>query len=206
MSGEAMSSRFRRRAALAGAAATLLSGCGPAAVVMGAGALTAAVAEDRTTADQVSDLQTKLTVQHRLNQHDPALGAGLAVDVHEGRVLLTGSVADPQQAIEATRIAWTVPGVVEVTNEASVGGPGGIQRFAGDMWISTQVRSRLMTDGRVQAVNYNVETYDGVVHLMGLARSTSELARATDIASSTPGVREVVSHVLLIDDPRRRAP
>jgi osmotically-inducible protein OsmY len=205
MSGEAMSSSFRRRAALAGAAAALLAGCGPAAVVMGAGALTAAVAEDRTTADQVDDLQTKLTVQHRLTQQDPVLGA-LTVDVHEGRVLLTGSVANPEQSIEATRIAWTVPGVSEVTNEATVGGPGGIQRFAGDMWITTQVRSRLMTDGRVQAVNYNVETYDGVVHLIGLARSNSELARATDIASATPGVREVVSHVLLIDDPRRRAP
>jgi hypothetical protein len=37
------------------------------------------------------------------------------------------------------------------------------------------------------------------------SRSRSELERATDIAASTPGVRQAVSHVLLIDDPRRKA-
>jgi osmotically-inducible protein OsmY len=196
-----------RRAALAIPALAGLAGCAPAVILAGAGAVTgASVAQERSTADQVEDLEAEIAVRNRLAGESAALGLGVGVEVVEGRALLTGAVATPAEAETAEALARGAPGVSEVINEIAVGGGAGVGGYAEDAWISTQLRSRLVTDGRVAALNYDVETHDGVVHLLGLARSQAELERVTDIAASTPGVRQVVSHVLLIDDPRRKAP
>jgi hypothetical protein len=54
-------------------------------------------------------------------------------------------------------------------------------------------------------VNFNIETYGGVVYLMGTARSEKELQRAAEEASIVGGVQQVVSYVRLKNAAQRRA-
>ena len=127
----------------------------------------------------------------------------VSTEVVEGRVLLTGRVNRPEDRIKAAEVVWATPDVVELINEVEVGEGGGVQGFAEDVWISTQLRAALLGDVDVNAINYNIETINKTVHLIGVARNEDELVRVVEIARTIPGVDRVVSHVLTKNDERR---
>jgi osmotically-inducible protein OsmY len=85
--------------------------------------------------------------------------------------------------------------VKEVINEIEVTEPGGAEAYAHDVWISTQLRTRLLIDKEILSINYSVETVGGTVYLLGFARSAEELARAEAHARNLAYVRRVVSYV-----------
>lgn len=201
-----MSSILERTAALAVLSALVAtSACTPAVLLIGGAGATAGVAtvQERSTRDAVNDVGIRLRINDALLQEDADLFADVSTEVVEGRVLLTGSAPDPVQKITAARLAWSVPGVREVANEMTVGSDAGAVAFAQDVAITTQIRAKLLTDPEIDSVNYTLETVEGVVHVIGLARSQDELDRVLRNASTVRGVSEVVSHVLLFDDPRR---
>ena len=68
-----------------------------------------------------------------------------------------------------------------------------------DEVITGRVRARLVGSSTVKSLNFNIETYDGVVYLMGIARSAEELKRAAEEASVVGGVKQVVSYVRIRD-------
>ncbi len=180
-----------------------VSSCGTA-VVIGAGTeVTRTVLQERSTMDALKDTEIQISLNNRLIQHSTGLFADVSSDVHEGRVVLTGSVPDRGDKVTATRLAWEVEGVRSVADELVVKEDSGAVAYAEDAWISNQLRFALLTDIDVRSVNYNVETVDKVIHVTGLARSGPELEKVIDHARSVPGVARVVSHVLTIDDPRR---
>lgn len=184
-------------------AALALTGCGPA-IVAGVGATAGlGVAQERTTKQALTDAEIGLSINSRLGDYSGELFRRVAVDVTEGRVVLIGGVVNPADADRAVEIASSVPGVKDVTSEIVVDQPASATRYAQDVWISTQIRTRLLGDTRIASFNYDIDTHDGVVHLTGVSRTARELERVTAHAAAVPGVREVVSHVVPIDDPRR---
>ncbi len=183
------------------------SGCALmfAGAAAGAGASAGvAVSQERTVGNAVDDTTISVMVSDQFFQKDPQLTRTIGVDVVEGRVLLTGTVAKSEDRVEATRLTWQVAGVKEVINEVQVSEEFGIVGFSKDTWITTQLRSQLLQSGAVSSVNYNVETVNGVVYLFGIAGSQQELERVTTLARTIAGVRRVVSHVMRKDDSRRR--
>lgn len=200
-----MSRTFLLRVAAAACLLAWASGCTPVGALAAAGATAGvAVAEERSTRDALDDLATGVAVNNQLLNRSAELFRDVDVEVNEGRVLLTGSVPRQEDRVEAAEAAWRAAGTREVINELTVAEDAGPRRYAEDVWITTQLRARLLRDVGVDAVNYNIETVEGVVHLIGLANTAEELSRVTRHAASTPGVRQVVSHVLFIDDPRRK--
>jgi hypothetical protein len=77
----------------------------------------------------------------------------------------------------------------------------GLFRNAKDGVLEKSVRARLTADKYVKGQNFNIETHDGIVYLLGVARDPGELERAAKIASLTTGTREVISYVRLADVP-----
>lgn len=199
-----MSISLATRAALAAAALVNLAGCAAVPVAVGGAVVGASVEEERTTRAALDDLETETTINNNLANHSGELFRRVGVDVVEGRVLLSGAVSKREHAIKAQELAFAAPGTREVINELTIDGDPGVQRYSQDLWITTQLRTRMIGDPDVASVNYNIETHRGVVHLIGLARSDEELARVAGIAASIPGVTQVVSHVLTITDPRRQ--
>lgn len=186
-------------------AGLVLSGC-VAVPLVGAGVeATRAVTEERTTRQQLNDTEIQLTLNDKFIRHSARLFGDVSTTVIEGRVLLTGSVANREDKVAATDLTWQTAGVKEVTDELTVANDSGVRAYAEDAWISNQLRVQLLADSAIASQNYNVETVDKVVHLTGLARSRTELTRVIDRAAGVPGVARVVSHVLTIDDPRRIA-
>ena len=197
----------------AGPAATLalllagslcLSGC--AEFLLGAAATTGlTVAEERSVGTAVDDLTIRGELNHIFFQENIDLYQDVSFSVIEGRVLLKGSVPTPEDRVRALQLAWQAGGVREVINEIQVTDDSGLLDFARDTLISTQLKAKLLFDGDVLSINYSVETVNGTIYLMGIAQNEAELERVMHYARDIGGVKRVVSHVVMKDDPRRQA-
>lgn len=180
-----------------------LSGCIPL-FIGGATETAVVVAQERSVGNAVDDAGMYLQIKNLYAKHDyKDLLANVEIKVVEGRVLLTGNVDKPESQIEAVKLAWQVNGVKEVINEIQINDQSGFINYAKDVWISTQVRTRLLFGKDIHNINYSVITVNQVVYLMGIAQDEAELNRATNVASSTSYVKRVVSYVRLKNDPRR---
>ena len=184
------------------AAMFLLTGC--AGVIVGGIATTGvAVAQERSVGEAVDDVTIRFKVKDKLLDMSGTLFQNVAVESVEGRVLLTGVVATPEDRLEVARIAWQVNGVHEVFNELQVTDRGGVSDYLTDARIATQLRFKLMRDGKIASINYTIEAINKIVYLIGIAQSQQELERVTGHARTISGVSQVVSYVILKDDDRR---
>jgi osmotically-inducible protein OsmY len=179
-----------------------LQGCIEAAVAAGAGVGVAAV-QERGVKGTFSDTGIRAEINHYWLQRDEKLFLNCNLQIHEGRVLVTGAVKDPDTRAEAIQLAWKAKGVREVINEIEVTDEGGIGAYARDTAIVTELRSKLLFGKDIQSVNYSIESVNNVVYLLGVAQNQAELEKVLDVARNVRYVRRVVSHVLLKDDPRR---
>lgn len=177
-----------------------LSGC-TSAVIGGGAAVGVAAAQERSVGAAVDDTVIYTDITARIFAKNVNLFSAVGVEVVEGRVLLTGSVKRPEDRVEAVRLAWQVKGVREVINEIQVTDTSSLSNYARDSWISAQLRSKLLLDKQIESLNYNVETVNGIVYMIGIAQNEAELKRATNLARTIPHVREVISHVR-IKNPR----
>jgi osmotically-inducible protein OsmY len=150
--------------------------------------------QERGVTGTASDFSIKTNIQTAWAKSDPQMAAHLDVTVYEGRVLLTGTAPDPQIKAAASQIARSMPGVRAVYDEVEVSPGETVWNSTKDAWITSEVRSGLVFSN-VRSVNYNVETVDRSVYLIGSARSQAELDHATNIARNVAGVRRVVSYV-----------
>lgn len=177
-------------AALAACAAA--SGCVTAAV--GAAASVGVFAmQDRTIGEGIDDASASQQVKLRLIGADRAAFSEVDVEVANGDLLLSGAVPTMEHRQAAETIARGVMTVRAVYNELIVGPHSSFVRNAGDQAITAQIRARLAASSEVRAININIETFQGNVYLMGLARTDAELRRAAEIASRVRGVHRVVS-------------
>ncbi len=178
----------------------LLSGCAGAA--LGAGAtIGVKAAQEGGLKAAVSDTIIATQINDYWINYDLETFAKLNLTVDQGRVLITGVVQKPEARVEAVRLAWRAKGVKEVINEIRVANSSGITGYARDTWITTRLRTTLTFDRYVQSINYSIDTVQGIVYLMGVARDQAELNRVIGIARTIPDVKQVVSYVKLAGEP-----
>lgn len=164
----------------------------------------AVVSQERSVGSAVDDIGIQAQIKHLyLQKNAQDLLAGVDVEVIEGRVHLTGKVKTPETRVDAVRLAWQPKGVKEVTNDIQIVGEEKLGNIMNDKWIDAQLDSKLIVTSGVRSLNYSTEVVNGVVYLMGIARSPEELDKVTQIASTIKGVKKVVSHVRMKDDPSR---
>lgn len=153
--------------------------------------------DERNLARSVNDVSATRAIKARMRRADGFKLGGVDVEVAEGVVLLAGNVRTPEDRIEAERIAWSAPRIIEVGNEILIKEKQGTVRNAKDGVLNQKVRARLIADKAVKSRNFNLEVHDGIVYLLGVARTPQELERAAQIASTTKGTREVVSYATI---------
>lgn len=155
--------------------------------------------DERNFVRSLNDVSAGRAIKARMTRAPDVDLGEVDVEVAQGIVLLSGNVPDPKYRIEAERIAWSAPNVSEVGNEIQIKSSQGFVRNAKDGLLNKTVKTRLIAEGSVKARNFNVETHDGIVYLLGIARTPQELARAAEIASTTRGAREVISYARVVD-------
>lgn len=153
--------------------------------------------DERNFARSLNDVSAGRAIKARLSRTEGFKLGKVDVEVAEGIAVLTGNVPSAEDRVEAERIAWSAANVDQVGNEILVQGGPGLIRKSKDSVLGTSIRTRLIAERSVKARNVNIEAYDGIVYLLGVARSPQELEKIAEIASTTRGTREVVSYMKL---------
>ncbi len=181
----------------------VLQGCTPMTAAVGAGAVVGtAAAREGGVGQTWSDTKIKAYINDAWFRHNVDMFRALSLTVREQRVMITGTVKDPQWRVDAVRLAWQAPDVRQVINEIRVQDSEGVSGYARDSWISTQLRTKLVFDKDIRSIDYNFDCVGGVVYLMGIARDQEELDRVINHARGISYVKEVVSYVRLRTDIR----
>lgn len=159
--------------------------------------------QERNFLAAVDDLNIQTEFNARLIGESGALFANVNSTVIEGRLHITGTVPAQADRQKVTRIAWTIPAVKEVVNDIEVTNETGLVEAARDRWITAQLRALMIADSRIRDSNYAIDTENGIIYLNGIAQNREELERVMAYAKSVTEARQVVSYVIMKDDPRR---
>lgn len=173
-----------------------LGGCIPA-VIGGAAGAGYAASDERGISGQVNDTAIKAQIAQKWREYNSDMARQLTLEVYQGRVLIVGPVSNPEYGDEAVKRAWQVNGVKEVNADVPVASHLSFAREAHDSLITSELRTKLVFDSQIRSINYNIDTVNGTVYLVGSARSQDELDRVTEYARNVSGVRRVVSYVRL---------
>ena len=152
---------------------------------------------DRSIGEFVDDVLIKAVLKNSYFDQSEKIFFNVDVEVSQGRVLLTGTVDNIDLRIEATRIAWGVKGVQTVINEIQISESDSILNFADDLVISTKVMAKIMLDEDVNSLNYNIETVNKIVYIIGISGSSDEKQKVIDLSKEVFGVEEVVDYITI---------
>lgn len=173
--------------------ALLLQGCVAAAVVGVAGVATKTTTDPRTVGTQVDDGTLEARVSNAISKDKQLKDeARIVATAYQGKVLLTGQTPTPDMAARAKQITMGVDGANEVYNEIRTGKPVSMGTASLDTWITTKVRSQLLTSDSVKSSNVKVTTENGEVFLLGLV-TQEEGKSAASIAAGVSGVKHVTT-------------
>ncbi len=170
-----------------------LGGC--ASVVIGGGAAVGTAAyQERGIQGVARDMATATRMRTKLLDAGEEYVTGVGVEVYEGRVLLTGTLADEAMRAKAVGLAWKTDGVKDVINEIQ-SGKTTLRDLAKDSWITAQLHSKITFDKKILAINYSIETVNGIIYLIGIAQNQAELDRVITHARTIGYVKRITTHV-----------
>jgi osmotically-inducible protein OsmY len=173
--------------------ALLLQGCIAGVVVGSAAVATKTATDPRSVGTQVDDGTLEARVESALSKDQQLKkDARVVATAYQGKVLLTGQSPNADLTARAKQIAMGVEGTTEVYNEIRQGTPVSLSTASSDTWITTKVRSQLLTSDTVKSSNVKVTTENGEVFLLGLV-TQQEGQSAAQIASQVSGVKHVTT-------------
>lgn len=171
--------------------APVLQACAPV-VAGGAVAGGAVVASDRRTSGAyVEDQGIEFKAGNRISEK---LGDKVNINVtsYNRTVLVTGEAPSEEDKQEVERIVRAIPNVLGVVNEVAVAGVSSLTSRSNDAFITSKVKARFLEANKFPALYVKVVTENGTVYLLGLV-SHQEASDAADLASTTSGVKKVVT-------------
>lgn len=149
-----------------------------------------------------SDAGITTAVKARFAVDDTVKAHEINVDTRSGVVTLTGTVETAAAKEQAVALARETEGVADVVDQitvtrASAGSDGAVGTMgelgaaASDAALTAAIKSKMVLDPTVGALQIDVDSRDGVVTLSGALRNTGERDRAIAIARETEGVKSV---------------
>ncbi|MDC0032834.1 BON domain-containing protein [Pelagibacteraceae bacterium] len=156
--------------------------------------------EERTVGTFIDDTVIAARLKNLYFNNNEKIFFNVDVEVNEGRVLLTGTVETSDIRIEATKLAWGISDVVTVINEIQISDNDNILDYADDLVITTKINAKLLINKEINNLNYNIDTVNKIVYVIGIAQNKNELANVIDIINNVYGVKEVINYVRLKED------
>ena len=122
--------------------------------------------------------------------------------VLDGRIIITGKVDTPEEKLKITKLAWETKGARSVKNDLKIKEEFNFQQSAKDVLITSQLRSAMIFNKQIKAVNYNIDTYKKVIYVYGIAHSEEEKKEIFKEAKSILDVKDVILSIFLVNDLR----
>ncbi len=166
---------------------------GCAGIVIAGGATAGAMANDRRTSGAYVDDETIewkiIDVLYKDEQIEKQ--THLNATSYNGIVLLTGEIPNDEMRVKINEKIRGVQGVRQLHDETSIAAPSSMMSRSGDTWITSKVKTAMLTNDTDMGVRTKVVTDKGVVYLMGIV-SPQEADKLTEVARRVAGVQKVV--------------
>lgn len=154
----------------------------------------------RTFGSKIDDslIETKVSVNVAKASPDLDSASHIVVTSFNGIVLLAGQTprADLKQLAEQT--ASQVQKVKKVNNELQVMEPSSLLARSNDAWLTSKIKTQMLTDSAIPGSRIKVVTENGIVYLLGLL-TQAEANRATNLVQGVAGVQKIVKLFEYID-------
>lgn len=163
------------------------------AIVAGTVTAVSAANDPRSIGKQIDDNAIEVKAMLELMKDDGlSKHTNINVISYNGKLLIVGQSPNKFLIDTAINIIKSIDGVTKIHNQIKLGTPASFSTKTSDVWITTKVKSELLTDDVVKGHNIKVVTENKEVYLMGLvSKEQSELA--AEIASNVSGVTKVVT-------------
>ncbi len=176
--------------------AGLISGCSFIGTAYNVGSKVGAVVMDeRELKDDWNDTKINMFIRTNFLKKKISYVLDVEITVFEGEVLLNGAIPSVEDMERIVEIAWQADGVTKVYNYIRLAEPSDLIKSSQDALIASSVRTRLMATPDITSVNYKITVDDGVLYMIGIAKSQKELDAVTNVIYKTDGITKVVSHL-----------
>lgn len=160
--------------------------------------LLAACAGDRTNDATFNAIGAETTLKGRLFSDRNYDYDDVDLTLHQGRLLLTGTMRTEEGRAVLVERARSAKGVREVIDSIVVGEKTTRAQGFEDGQIHEEIRARWIGRRTVDSRNFKMSVSRGVVYVLGRARDAEERDAALDAARNVKGVTQVVSYVTLL--------
>jgi osmotically-inducible protein OsmY len=149
--------------------------------------------EGRKPEEIRQDVYTHLSWDDRIDE------SGIAVDVSDGTVVLSGSVPTYPNLVQAERDAYDIPGVKQVENHLSVLFPTTYPTPL-DADIGANIKNLFQINPTIDDKDIEVTVLNNVVTLSGSVSTAWQKSRAGYIAINVDGVVELKNELKVIPE------
>jgi hyperosmotically inducible protein len=161
--------------------------------------------ESATVGAAITDTAITTKVKTLLSTDNSTRTVKITVDTANGIVTLGGKARSKKAKAAAEKIASNVDGVKSVVNNITVGvrtksigkktdeAADATGEAVSDSWITTKVKTSLLTDKAIKDGDVSVETTDGVVTLTGKIPTAAQKTHAIASIKKIKGVKRVES-------------
>ena len=119
------------------------------------------------------------------------------IDIVEGRVLLTGAVANNEiKRYIISKITENIK-VRELLDELTVGDTK-INTF-NDFFIKRSIMMKIFFRTKIKSLNYEIRVVNGNTYIIGIADDEEEMRLLANAISTVKGVKEVISYVITVE-------
>ncbi len=180
----------------------LLSGCVGASSsgLFGTGVTVAM--DPRTLGTQIDDSIMDKSLDTRIILIDKKYIVDVKTKVLDGRIFITGKVDTPEEKLKITKLAWETKGARSVKNDLVINKKFKFKQSAKDLLITSQLRSAMIFNKKIKAINYNIDTYKKVIYVYGIAETQEEKEEIIKEAKMILDVEDVVTSILMMNDLR----
>ena len=158
--------------------------------------------DPRSIGTQIDDSVMQKNLTARLIMKDKNYLLSINTKVLDGRIFLTGKIDDPEEKLQITKLAWETKGVRSVKNDIKIKEDFNFKQSAKDLLITSQLRTALIFNKNIKAINYQIDTYKKKIFIYGISLTAEERKEVINEAKEILDVEDVVASIVLVEDLR----
>jgi len=158
--------------------------------------------DPRSLGTQIDDSVMQKNLAARLALRDKSYLISVNTKVLDGRIFLTGKVNNPEEKLQITKLAWETKGVRSVKNDIKLKEDFNFQQSAKDLLITSQLRTALIFNKKINSTNYQIDTYKKKIFIYGISLTEEEKKEVINEAKEILDVKDVIASIVLVEDLR----
>ena len=158
--------------------------------------------DPRSVGTQIDDSIMEKSLKTKILLRDKNHLLKVKTQVLDGRIFLTGTVNDPEEKLQLTKIAWETKGVRSVRNDIKIKEEFNFSQSAKDLLITSQLRTAIILSKEIKATNYQIDTYKKKIFIYGIAQTSDEKDLVIKEAKEILDVEDVIASIMLVEDLR----